>query len=115
MTEIEKIIKPETDLEKKIIRDPEFIEGANWGKARKGHPEGKVIFHIGYVLANIDKISADDTRRKLRLIAIVHDTFKYKVDITKLRVGENHHGTIAKHFAEKYITDDEMLKIIELH
>jgi len=112
---IRDIIKPETDLEKRIINDPDFAIGAMWGKPRNGHPEGQVIYHIGHVLKNVDKYSSAENRATLRLIAIIHDTFKYKVDRTKLREGENHHAMIARHFAEKYITDPEILNIIELH
>jgi len=95
---IEELIKPETELEKLIVSDPEFIEGANWGKPRPGHPEGTVLLHIVEVLKNVDKllenVHYDDAvpiRKNLRLIAICHDTFKYKVDGTKSKEGENHH------------------------
>lgn len=112
---INNIIKPETYLELKIISDPLFIDGALWGKPRNGHPEGLVIYHIGDVLKNIDLHSSIDNREKLRLIAIIHDTFKYKVDRTKNKDGENHHAMIARRFAEKYISDTDILDIIELH
>ena len=32
--EIKELLKPETELEKRIISDLEFIEGANYGKPR---------------------------------------------------------------------------------
>jgi hypothetical protein len=112
---IQEIIKPETELESKIITDKAFIEGAVWGKPRNGHPEGQVIHHIGHVLGNIDRYSIFKYREKLRLIAIIHDTFKYKVDRTKPKSGENHHAMIARRFAERFITDKELLEIIELH
>jgi hypothetical protein len=112
---IKDIIKPENGLEHAIIADPEFIEGAMYGKPRKGHPEGKVIYHIGEVLANVEKYCDDDDRTDLRFIAIVHDTFKYKVDQTKPKTGANHHAVIARSFAQKFTQDNVMLKIIELH
>ncbi len=112
---IEEKIKPESELEKKIIADAEFEAGMHFGKPRRGHPEGKVIFHIEEVLKNVDKYSTSENREKLRLIAILHDAFKYKVDKTKARNGENHHATIARRFAEKYLDDVEILEIIELH
>jgi len=112
---IESIIKPTTDLERRIISDPEFIEGALWGKPRNGHPEGAVIFHIADVLKNVEKLSTAETLEKLRLIAIIHDSFKYKIDKAKPKSGENHHAMIARRFAEKYISDGSILDIIELH
>lgn len=110
---IEEIIKPETDLEKRICNDPEFRIGMLEGKPRKGHPEGQIIFHVQEVLKNIEAYSSDN--ESLRLIAIIHDTFKYKVDRTKPRVGENHHGMIARRFAEKYDLPIDILDVIELH
>jgi hypothetical protein len=112
---IKQIIKPETELENTIINDPEFIVGAMYGKPRRGHPEGEVIHHIGHVLANVDKYSTPENREKLRLIAIIHDTFKHKVNRNLPRIDDNHHAMIARRFAEKYITDKETLEIIELH
>jgi len=112
---IKEIIKPETELENRIINDKDFIEGVMWGKPRNGHPEGQVIYHIGNVLKNVDKYSTSKNRDVLRLIAIIHDSFKYKVDIKKPKSGENHHAMIARRFAEKYIQDKEILEIIELH
>lgn len=113
---IEDIIKPQTDLEKSIISDPEFIAGALWGKSRPGHPEGLVIYHIKEVLENIKKYKENGVDyEKLRLIAIIHDTFKYKVDTRYPKSGENHHAMIARRFAEKYIEDNSILDIIELH
>jgi len=112
---IKDIIKPENSTEEKIINDHEFIEGALWGKPRNGHPEGQVIYHINEVLANVNKYSNGEERSDLRIVAIIHDTFKNKVDITKPKYGENHHAMIARRFAEKYITDKVLLDIIELH
>jgi len=112
---IKQIIKPENGLEHAIIADPEFIEGSMYGKPRKGHPEGKVIYHIGEVLANVDKYCDESDRADLRLMAIVHDTFKFKVDHTKPKTGANHHGVIARIFTQRFTQDIVLLKIIELH
>jgi hypothetical protein len=117
---IEDIIKPENNLESAIIIDPDFIEGANWGKSRKGHPEGKVIYHIKEVLKNIDEYYYDDIdRNKLRIIAILHDTFKHKVNLDIPKTGENHHGMIARRYAEKFKghlqVSDSIKLVLELH
>ena len=114
------IIKPENNLETEIVNDPIFIEGASWGKKRNGHPEGKVVYHIGEVLKNIDKHYKDDYQRsKLRIIAILHDTFKHKVDRSKSKSGENHHGMIARRFAEKFENylkvQNDILTVLQHH
>lgn len=108
--------KIETETEARIVTDPEWQVGAEWGDPRPGHPEGAAKFHVAQVLANVERYAANaEDRQKLRLIAIVHDTFKHKVDQSMPRVGENHHGMIARRFAERYIHDESLLDIIELH
>jgi len=117
MTDIIKsAIQPENGIESAIIGNADFIAGCSHGKPRSGHPEGQVIYHIKEVLENIDKWYIDDSDyNNLRLIAILHDTFKYKVDQTKPKVGENHHGWIARKFAEKFPIDSDILSIIQHH
>ena len=111
-TTIKQIVKPENGIEVAIVSHADFIEGASYGKPRSGHPEGKVIYHVKEVLENIDKFYADDDKRtELRLIALVHDTFKHKVDQRKPKVGENHHGTIARVFTQEFTHDAGVLKI----
>jgi hypothetical protein len=106
----------ETDLERKIAADSEWQQGVTWGEPRPGHNEGQVMYHIADVLANVDRFaSAEEDRRKLRLIALIHDTFKYRVDYTMPKTGSNHHAFIARRFAERYIDDQALLDIIELH
>jgi hypothetical protein len=106
----------ETDQEERIAADPEWQQGVVWGKPRTGHLEGAIKYHIADVLANIDHqcLSAEE-RRALRLIALVHDTFKYRVDESRPKIGTNHHAYIARQFAQRYIHDPVLLDIIELH
>lgn len=106
---------PETDLEERIMSDPEFVCGLSYGNPRPGHPEGTVLAHIPEVLKNVDKYSTGLDRERLRLIALIHDTFKYKVDRSKPKTGPNHHGFIARKFAERYIQIEPVLEIIETH
>jgi NOL1/NOP2/fmu family ribosome biogenesis protein len=116
LEEIREIIKPETELEKRIVSDPDFVIGAGYGKPRPGHPEGQVVYHIREVLDNVEKFSTSENREELRLIALIHDTFKNKVDHTQPKVGMNHHAMIARKFAEKFIQIPEyVLDVIELH
>jgi hypothetical protein len=107
--------KLETNLERKIAADPEWQEGVAWGWPRPGHHEGQVMYHIADVLANVDRFaSTAEERRKLRLIALIHDTLKYQVN-QSLPMGGNRHAAIARRFAERYIDDPALLDIIELH
>jgi hypothetical protein len=106
----------ETALEARICADAEWKKGAGWGKPRPGHSEGVVMYHIAEVLANVDRLATThEERRTLRLIALIHDTFKFRVDQSKPRMGANHHAVIARRFAERYLDDLALLEIIELH
>ncbi len=109
-------VVPETELERGVVSDLEWQQGAAWGDPRPGHPEGSVAAHIEEVLANVDDVALDDgDRSRLRFVALVHDTFKHRVDRGRARVGDNHHATIARRFAERYTDDVELLELIELH
>ncbi len=110
------LLYPETDLENEVISSEEWMIGAAWGEPRPGHPEGVVILHVLEVLDNVDKFYSDSLyREKLRLIALIHDTFKNKVNRDLPKVGENHHAMIARRFAEKYIQDEAILDVIQFH
>ena len=113
---IESLLSPESDLEKKLIHHPEFIQGLQWGTPRYGHPEGKVVYHIAEVFSNIDKLNTTPhIRQQLRLITLVHDTFKFKEDRSTPRDWSRHHAVLARQFAENFISDPQVLNIIELH
>jgi hypothetical protein len=113
---IEALIQPETDLEARIIRDELWRKGAFWGKPRYGHPEGKVILHIREVLDNVDRCTDDPLmRRHLRLVTIIHDTFKYLEDRSFPRKLSKHHAVIAYKFARDYVEHVPTLNTILLH
>lgn len=106
----------ETPLEYTIAADPIWQRGIAWGWPRPGHAEGKVMYHIADVLANVERyaLSTDD-RRDLRLITLTHDSLKFRVDPELPRSGDNHHAARARRFAQRYITDERVLTIVELH
>lgn len=75
-----------------------------------------MIIHIRDVLNNIDRFFSDSIdRSNLRLIALIHDTFKYQAArSTSGSIGKSH-GYWARRFAERYINDPGILQVIELH
>lgn len=114
--DLEVELQPETSLEKDLLAKPEFLRGLFWGVPRYGHPEGEVYKHIREVLANIERLQVDaSSRRRLRLIAYVHDTFKYCEDKSYPRDWSRHHGILARHFLAPFTEDEELLDIVELH
>ena len=116
-TELREVLKPETDLEDFLIRQPEVQAGMNWGVPRFGHPEGAVWRHVVEVLENVDQLpnlSLAD-RRDLRLVTLTHDTFKYAEDKREPRDWKLHHGVLARRFVEGKIRKQRVLDLIEWH
>jgi HD domain len=112
------ILKPETDLERFFIDLPEIQAGLLWGEPRYGHPEGKVLYHVVEVYQNIDRISPPlsiKARETLRLVTLLHDTFKYVEDKSSPRDWSKHHAKLARQFAEKHLATKIELELIELH
>ena len=106
---------PETALERRIVDDPAWREGAAWGKPRPGHEEGLIVNHIADVLANIDASGATGgERERLRLIALVHDAMKHEASGPR-RVVNGHHGVCARRFAARHLDDEGLLEVVELH
>ena len=107
----------ETDVERRIAAEPEWRAGIEWGVARPGHPEGAVKHHVADVLANIEReATSPEERRRLRLAALVHDTFKYLAAEGSARVGsEGHHGSHAARFLERFVDDDELVTVVRWH
>lgn len=107
---------PESELESALAADPDLLEGLAWGQPRSGHPEGTVGAHVAELLQTLDDWNEAEPRRsELRLIALVHDTMKYRVRDWLPKTGENHHAMRARRFAERYLSDERLLATIELH
>lgn len=114
--ELKDYLKPETDLEASFLEDTEFCRGLQWGVPRYGHPEGSIMAHIVEVNANIDRLPVDaETRRKLRIICWVHDTFKHIEDKGNPRDWTKHHAVYARNFLARYLDDPLLLNLVELH
>ena len=108
--------EPETELERRVVAQPELLEGLAWGEPRASHPEGAVGTHVGHLLEALDRSGASGEERDLmRFMAIVHDAFKYQVRERLPRVGENHHAMRARRFAQRFTDDERLLVAIELH
>ena len=106
-------ITPETALERTLLADPRLQAGLDWGAARFGHPEGRVRAHVAAMLAAIP--SDDPFRHDLRLLALVHDSFKSEVQPDQPWSAENDHAMLARRFAARYTTDERLLTTLQLH
>jgi len=107
----------ETELERRIAAEPEWLTGMEWGTARRGHPEGAVKHHVADVLANVEReATSPEERGRLRLAALVHDAFKYRAAEGSARVGTpGHHGSHAARFLAGFVDDAELLTVVTWH
>lgn len=115
--DLHRLLLPETPLESALISHPAVWRGLLWGEPRFGHPEGKVGYHVREVLDNINLIphlSLPD-RRVLRLVALLHDAFKYIEDRNSPRDWERHHSILARRFTEQYTSERAVLDLIAMH
>jgi hypothetical protein len=61
-------------------------------------------------------IAPDDPRRgDLRLLALVHDSFKAEVRPDEPWSPDNDHAMLARRFAQRYTSDERLLTTLELH
>jgi hypothetical protein len=69
------------------------------------------------VLANVEhQATSPEDRRRLRLAALVHDSFKYRAPERSARVGsEGHHGSQAAEFLARFVDDEELLLVVRWH
>jgi hypothetical protein len=104
---------PENDLERVLTSAPELRRGLAWGRPRFGHPEARVGLHVAAILHRIGHYPR--LRADLRLIALVHDSFKYAVRPGEPWSRENDHAMLARRFAERFTSDERVLCAIELH
>ena len=109
-------LKLETPLERNVFWNSEWRKGTSCGKPKKGHPEGRIIYHIQEVLQNIDALKINsETRKHLRFITLVHDSFKHQSDAYYIKTPLTHHAYLARIFAEKFTSEQTVLQIIEQH
>jgi len=110
------ILKPENKEEADLLAIPEVQAGLRWGLPRYGHPEGEVYKHVREVLDNIDKVNLSfEHRALLRLVAIIHDTFKYIEPKGSPRDWSKHHSVLAAQFLENRGAIPSLVKIITWH
>jgi hypothetical protein len=110
------ILKPENKEEADLLAIPEVQEGLRWGLPRYGHPEGEVFKHVREVLDNIDRVKLSfEDRALLRLVAFIHDTFKYIEPKGSPRDWSKHHSILAAQFMEKRWSNPSLIKIISWH
>lgn len=109
-------ISGETDLERNILQSDVFEIAASFGHARKGHEEAEVGIHIKQILDFIDKKDWQKYRSDLRLLALLHDLGKYRVEYSeKGHVIGKGHSQHSLEISRELLSDERLLGIIGIH
>lgn len=107
------------DIVEKITADPRYQKNIEYGEPRSGHPEGKIKFHIAELEENLEKLVprgvSEEQYWKLKFLIHVHDTFKADATPDVLIMSPNSHASLARKFASEFITDEDLLNMIQLH
>jgi hypothetical protein len=105
--------EPESALERALAHEPELQRGWAWGRPRRGHPEGAVGRHVAAMLAAISR--DDPLRADLRLLTLLHDTFKFRVRAGRPWSPDNDHAELARRFAVRHGCPHRIAATLELH
>src|SRR4051812_5872310 len=102
----------------RITADERYRRNLDWGKPRKGHPEGSIRAHIAELERNLAALSSrltDEQIDKLRILIHVHDTFKPDAVEGARILDPRSHASLARAFLAEFTDDRELLTIVQFH
>ena len=107
------------DVLERMMADARYLKNIEYGEPRSGHPEGKVKFHIIELEENLEKLVprgiSEEQYWKLKFLIHVHDTFKAEATADVPILNPKSHASLARKFAAEFITDEDLLNMIQLH
>src|SRR6516225_8855630 len=101
-----------------IIADPRYQRNLDWGKPRRGHPEGTVRAHIAELERNLDRLAprlSEEEHGKLRLLIHTHDTFKGEAESGVAITDPRSHASLARAFLAGHCDDADLLAMVQYH
>jgi hypothetical protein len=90
----------------------------DWGRPRRGHPEGTVRAHIAELESNLKRFGkrlSDEQTWKLKLLIHTHDTFKAEAKPGVSLSNRGHHANLARQFLISFGADDDLLAMVQYH
>jgi hypothetical protein len=101
-----------------IFADPRYQKNLDWGKARRGHPEGTVRMHIAEIEQNLETLRprlSDADYWRLKLLIHTHDSFKAESERGVAITDPKSHASLARHFLAEFCDDPDLLAIVQYH
>jgi len=101
-----------------IAAHPRYQQNLDWGKARRGHPEGTVRAHIAELERNLEalkpRLSPNDYWR-LKLLVHTHDLFKREAERGVPITHPKSHASLARAFLAEFCDDPDLLAMVQYH
>jgi hypothetical protein len=101
-----------------IQADERYQQNLDWGKPRKGHPEGTIRGHIHELEGNLKslrrKISESDYW-KLKILIHTHDTFKPAATKGVPISDPRSHASLGRSFLAEFCDDPDLLAMVQYH
>ncbi|MFN8612105.1 MAG: hypothetical protein U0931_31460 [Vulcanimicrobiota bacterium] len=97
---------------------PLYQENLNWGKPRRGHPEGTLANHIHDLEQNLERVRhllGPDEEDRLRLLIHVHDICKPEAWVGVDSDHPQNHAFMARRLLEQICDDPTLLAITQFH
>jgi hypothetical protein len=103
----------------RVVSDPRYLKNIEYGKPRRGHPEGKVRYHIAELEENLESMKlkgiSDEQYWKLKFLIHVHDAFKAEAVPNSPITHPNSRVSLARKFASEFTDDMDLLNMIQYH
>lgn len=111
-------MKPYQDIFDQITHDERYQNNLDWGRPRRGHPEGTVRAHIDELERNLRNLRCrlmDEERWKLRILIHTHDTFKADAKRGVAICHPESHASLARAFLAEFCGDASLLACVQYH
>jgi len=106
------------DILQKLRELPLYQENVQWGRPRRGHPEGSLANHIEQLEANLEKLRSllkPGEEERLRLLIHVHDICKPEAWVGVDSDDPHNHALMARRLLEQLCDDLVLLNITQYH
>jgi hypothetical protein len=97
---------------------PIYQENLNWGRPRRGHPEGSLANHIAQLEVNLELLQSllkPGEEERLRLLIHVHDICKPDAWAGVDSDHPQNHAMLARRLLEEFCDDPVLLAITQFH
>lgn len=101
-----------------VISDERYLRNLDWGKPRRGHPEGTVRQHIAELESNLERLEprcSETDYWRLKLLIHTHDSFKAESQPGVAIADPSSHASLAKAFLAEFCDDGDLLAMVQFH